>query len=78
MPYNTVHVVYLVVILIWWLGKSRKDCHINCTPFLSHLILQAQYSTEIHQFKIQPIALFDQIAKYLTIIPLIQYVIIKI
>ena len=63
------YMVYLVdVVLIWQFGKSCKDHQINCMPLSSIYTASMSvftYSIEICQFKILPIALFEQIAKYL-------------
>ena len=65
--YNTIYVVYLVVILIWQLGKSCKDFLINCMPLSRHKCMSfSPYSTETCQFKIPLIVLFEQITKYST------------
>ena len=62
------YMVYLVdVVLIWQFGKSCKDYQINCMPLSSIYTASMSvftYSIEICQFKILPIALSEQIAKY--------------
>ena len=48
-------------------GEPHKDYQINCMPLSSHLYCKhgfSPHSTEIHQFKILPVMLFEQIAKY--------------
>ena len=50
--------------LIWQFGESCKDRQINCTSLSRHLYYKHwffPYSTEIGQFKILPIVLFEQI-----------------
>ena len=75
------YIVYLVdVVLIWQFGKSCKDCQINYMPLSSIYTASTDVftqSTEICQFKIPPIALFEQIATEIfdsPIIPLIRFI----
>ena len=45
-------------------GECCRDHQINCTSFYTACMGFSPYSNEIRQFKIPPIALFEQIAKY--------------
>ena len=64
------YMVYLVdVVLIWQFDKFCKDRQINCMPLSSIYTASMSVftcSSEMCQFKILPIALFEQIAKYST------------
>ena len=62
------YVVYLALILIWRFDESCQINYAIIEPFKYYIASMGffPYRTEIRQFKILPIALFEQIAKYST------------